>query len=81
MKRSCNLFCNLRILIELVCSDVVDWEDQLDIVLLGLLNEFSDLLGSRLIEKRVANLVIASASLTINLARTSILPRCFPGSS
>jgi hypothetical protein len=47
---------DLGILVELVCDDIVNREDDLDIILLGLLDECSDLLGSRLVEERVADL-------------------------
>jgi hypothetical protein len=44
------------ILGKLVGSNVVDWENELDIVLFGLFNKSGDLLGSRSIKEGVANL-------------------------
>lgn len=40
----------MGILVELVGSDVVDGEDELDVVLFGLFNEILDLLGALGIE-------------------------------
>jgi hypothetical protein len=47
----------LGVLVKLVGSDVVDGEDKLDIVLLGLLYELLDLFGPVLVEKRLADLI------------------------
>lgn len=54
---------NLGILGELVGGDVVDGEDKLDVVLLGLLNEAGDNLGSILVEERVSNLDVLKGLL------------------
>lgn len=45
-----------RIRGELVTGDVVNWQDKLDVVLLGLLDQVSDNLAASLIEQAVANL-------------------------
>lgn len=54
---------NLGVLGELVGGDVVGGEDQLDVVLLGLLDETSNNLGSVLIEERVSNLDVLQSLL------------------
>lgn len=46
----------LRISAELVGGDVVNWQDKLDVVLLGLLDQVSDNLAASLIEQAVADL-------------------------
>jgi hypothetical protein len=43
------------VLVELVGGDVVDGEDELDVLRLGLLDEGGDLLGAVLVEERVAD--------------------------
>ena len=45
-----------RVLVELVSSNEVDREDNLDVPLLGLLHEGTDLLGASLVEERVTDL-------------------------
>lgn len=47
---------HLGILVEFVGGDVVDGEDQLDVVLLGLLDEILHFLGTLLVEQRLADL-------------------------
>lgn len=54
---------NLGVLGELVGGHVVSGEDQLDVVLLGLLDETLDNLGSLLIEERVSNLDVVNGLL------------------
>ena len=44
------------VLVKLVGGDVVDGEDELDVVLLGLVNERLNVLRAGLIEQRVADL-------------------------
>ena len=44
------------ILVELVGGDVVDGEDELDVVLLGLVNERLNVLRTSLVKERVADL-------------------------
>ena len=46
----------LGVLVELVGGDVVDWENELDALGLGLFYQPSNLLGSRLVEEGVADL-------------------------
>ena len=50
---------NLSVLVELLSRDVVDGEDDLDVVLLGLLENGSSLLGSSLVVQGVSNLRVA----------------------
>jgi hypothetical protein len=47
---------SLGVLVELVGGDVVDWENKLDALGLGLFYQRSNLLGARLVEERVADL-------------------------
>lgn len=54
---------NLGVLGELVGGDVVGGEDQLDVVLLGLLDETGDNLGSVLVKQRVSNLDVLEGLL------------------
>jgi hypothetical protein len=46
---------SVGVLVELVGGDVVDGEDELDVLLLGLLNEVTDGLGAGLIEEGVSD--------------------------
>jgi hypothetical protein len=46
----------IGILVELISGDKVYREDNLDVPLFSLLDESSDLLGSSLVEKGIANL-------------------------
>ena len=50
---------DLGILVELVGRDVVNGKDDLDVVGFGLLNELLDLLGTLLVEERLADLDIS----------------------
>lgn len=70
---------DLGILVELVCNDIVNREDDLDIILLGFLNECSDFFGSRLIEERVADLHCSVLMVVEKNKRTNrnILERLF----
>lgn len=48
----------LGILVEFVGGDIVNREDKLDVVLLGLLNKVLDLLGASFVEQRSSNLIL-----------------------
>ena len=49
-------YADLGILVELVGGNVVNRENDLDVALLSLLDERSDLLGSRNVKERLPNL-------------------------
>ncbi len=48
---------DLGILVKLVCGDVVDRKDDLDLVLLCLFDQSCDFLRSRKVEERIADLI------------------------
>ena len=73
----------LCILVELVGGDVVDGEDELDVVLLGLLNELLDLLGTSLIVEGCTDLLSDKVwrgleTPTLTLSRTFLKVKDIP---
>ena len=77
-----------RVLVELVSSNEVDREDNLDVPLLGLLHEGTNLLGASLVEKRVTDLwekrghevghFMAEIYLTETFSRTFLKVKAIP---
>lgn len=67
----------LGILVEFVGGDVVDWEDELDIVLLCLFNEILDLLGSLRVEEGSSDLQSAPLLILLHSLLTSTFSKVF----
>ena len=71
----------LRILVELVSSNEVYREDDLDVVCLCLLDEGGDLLRASLVEERVADLATEISKRLTKPVRVKVLPRRSQGPS